>query len=171
MRERMVTARPWLFTVARLALAGVFIYAGWPKLVDPDGTARSIRAYRLLPEFAVQPLAYALPVFELALALLLILGLGTRAVALITAAVLAMFAVAVGTAWARGLNIDCGCFGNVQDAIDNPARTYGTHILGNLAGTAIAACMARWPYSRFSLDAVLGVTAPSSPGADVPAHS
>src|SRR5436309_14751811 len=71
-------ARPWLSLAARLVLAVVFAAAGWPKLMDPDGTVRSVRAFRLVPEVFVPALGYGLPMLELVLALLLLVGLLTR---------------------------------------------------------------------------------------------
>jgi uncharacterized membrane protein YphA (DoxX/SURF4 family) len=52
-----------------------------------------------------------LPWFELALGVLLLLGIGTRAVAWLSAGLLVVFVAGVSQAWARGLTIDCGCFG------------------------------------------------------------
>src|SRR5512135_3107460 len=71
---RLVRAQPWLSTAARLFLAGVFIWAGWPKLIDGEGTVRSVRAFQLVPEVMVRPFAYALPMVELVIAVLLIIG-------------------------------------------------------------------------------------------------
>ncbi len=102
---------PWASLVARLAGAALFGYAAAAKIGDPAGTVRAVRAYRLLPESLIHPVAYALPAFEIALATLLLVGVATRLVGAIAVAVVALFGVAIATAAARGLQIDCGCFG------------------------------------------------------------
>ena len=96
-------SRPWLSLAARLVLAVVFAVAGWPKLLDPDGTIHSVRAFRLVPEAFVPAFGYGLPVLELALALLLLVGLLTRPAAAVTGVLLVMFMVGIAAAWARGL--------------------------------------------------------------------
>ena len=46
-----------------------------------------------------------------AVGLLLVIGLLTRVSAVVLGLLLVAFIVGVGSAWARGLSIDCGCFG------------------------------------------------------------
>ena len=101
----------WVSLVARLILAAVFGFAAVSKIGDPAATIRSVRAYRLVPESAVHAVAYALPSFELALALLLLLGVASRLAGIVSAAALVVFIAAVSSAGLRGLRIDCGCFG------------------------------------------------------------
>jgi uncharacterized membrane protein YphA (DoxX/SURF4 family) len=98
-------------TLARLGLAAVWLASGLLKAVDPAQTYVAVRAYDVLPREAVAVVAGVLPWFELALGLLLLLGIGTRAVAWLSAGLLLVFIAGVTQAWARGLNIDCGCFG------------------------------------------------------------
>lgn len=103
----------------RLLLGGVFIYAAIKKLLPldinhaPQAFSSSITAYRLdLPEMLVRFSAFAVPWTELIVGAMLIIGLFTRAAALITAAMLALF-IALGiSAIVRGLEIKCGCFGD-----------------------------------------------------------
>ncbi|MCE3550786.1 DoxX family membrane protein [Pseudonocardia sp. RS11V-5] len=98
-------------TFARLGLAAVWLTSGLLKVVDPAQTYVAVRAYDVLPREAVAVVAGVLPWFELALGVLLLLGIGTRVVACLSAALLLVFIAGVSQAWARGLNIDCGCFG------------------------------------------------------------
>lgn len=107
----LTTALPWASLVARIVGAGVFGYAGVSKIGDPAGGVRAVRAYRILPESLVHPVAYGLPAFEIVLAVLLLLGVASRVVGAITAGLLAVFIAAVSSAGIRGLRIDCGCFG------------------------------------------------------------
>lgn len=102
---------PWASLAARIVVAFVFGWAAIAKIADPAGSVRAVRAYRILPEALVHPVAYALPSFELALAVLLLVGLATRWVGALAALSLAGFIGAVASAGLRGLRIDCGCFG------------------------------------------------------------
>lgn len=95
----------------RLVLGGVVLTAGVLKVGHPETSARAVRAYQLLPFDVAGYVGYALPVIEVAVGLLLVLGLFTRAAAVVSGALLAAFVVGIASAWARGLSIDCGCFG------------------------------------------------------------
>lgn len=156
--KRLMVWQPWLTTLARLALAGVWLTAGWPKLIDSEGTVRSVRAFQLLPESLVRPFAYGLPMLELILGVLLLIGLGTRVAAVITAGLMVMFLFGIGAAWARGLSINCGCFGNTGTAVADPVPGYIKDILRDLGFLALAAFITWRPLSRLSLDARLGLT-------------
>lgn len=140
-----------LGVVARLVTAVVFIAAGLAKAGDPAGTVRAVRAYRLLPEAAVPAFAHALPWVELAVAALLLAGLATRAVAGLAALLLAAFVAAVASAGARGLRIDCGCFGGGGTV----AQThYLTEIARDLVLLAVA-LVAAAVRPRLALDTLL----------------
>ena len=102
---------PWCSTAGRVLLAGVWAWAGVAKLGDPDAAVRAVRAYDILPETFVKPFAWGLPFVELALAVLLLVGLATRPAAWASVVLLLVFIGATASVWARGLQIDCGCFG------------------------------------------------------------
>src|ERR671928_505743 len=107
----MRAVTPWLATASRWLVGGVFLVAGLLKLPDPAAAVRAVRAYRLLPEALVAPVAFGLPMVEIAVGLALLAGVFVRTAALAAAVLLVVFLVGVGSAWARGLQIDCGCFG------------------------------------------------------------
>jgi uncharacterized membrane protein YphA (DoxX/SURF4 family) len=158
MKHRLSVWQPWLSTAARLFLAWVWIWAGWPKLIDSAGTVRSVRAFQILPEAVVPAFGYALPVVELALGLLLLLGLFTRAAALVTAAMMVMFLIGIASAWARGLAIECGCFGNAGTAVADPVPGYIRDILRDTGYLVVALALARWPRGVLDADRLLGLT-------------
>jgi uncharacterized membrane protein YphA (DoxX/SURF4 family) len=145
---------PWTSLIARLLLAGVLLIAAVPKLSDTEQTVRAVRAYRLLPEGSVRPVAYALPYLELALALLLVVGLGTRVVAAIAGLLLLVFLGGVISAWARGLRIDCGCFGG-GGVTEDPK--YVTEVLRDVGLLLVAGLVSWLPRSALSLDNALEV--------------
>jgi uncharacterized membrane protein YphA (DoxX/SURF4 family) len=121
MRSRLVIA---LQIVSRLALAAIFVYAAIPKIGDPAAFARDIANYRLIPGEWASPIAVTLPWVELVAALCLVIGLWTRAAALVCAVLLAVFTAATVAAVLRGLNIECGCFG--QSSASGSAVGWGT---------------------------------------------
>src|SRR4051794_39008308 len=109
---------PWIGLVVRLVVGGVWGGAGAIKISDPAASVRAVRAYRILPEATVHAVGYGLPFLELAIGLLLILGAGTRVAAALSAALLLLFVVGIASAWGRGLQIECGCFGGGGYAAD-----------------------------------------------------
>ena len=158
MIRRFPAAQPWLTTAARLFLAYIWFDAGWPKLLDPAGTVRSVRAFQILPEALVPAFGYALPVVELALGLLLLVGLFTRLSALATAALMVMFMVGIASAWARGMAIECGCFGNTGSLVADPVPGYVRDLLRDTGFLLAALFIARWPRGVVDADRFLGLT-------------
>ncbi len=151
-RRRRPPWLPWVSLVARLGLAAVFATASLAKIGNVEAMVRAVRAYDLLPEGAVRPVAYSLPYLELALALLLLLGFGTRLVAAFSAVLLVVFIGAVSSAGLRGLKIDCGCFGG-GGAVAQTA--YLQEIARDLGFLVLAAWLLFFPTSRLSLDHLL----------------
>ncbi len=100
-----------LVWIIRLALGGVFAYAGVSKLADPATFASALRGYELLPEVFTGPLALALPSVEIALALGLVFGLYTKSLSRFAQALLVLFSCAVIYRLATGTPGACGCFG------------------------------------------------------------
>jgi putative oxidoreductase len=102
----------WLGLGARLYLGGVFLAACWFKIVDPASFALDVATYRILPLELVNPLALVLPWVELLAGAMLVLGLRTRAAALLVSTMMVVFLVAVVISLGRGLEMGCGCFAN-----------------------------------------------------------
>ncbi|WP_432005971.1 MauE/DoxX family redox-associated membrane protein [Streptomyces parvus] len=125
--------RRYLPLAACLVLAGTWIWAGYAKLVDPEGSVQAVRAFRVLPEAWVEPVAHGLPALEIGLAMCLRGRLG----AALSAVLLTVFAAGLVQAWARGLSIDCGCFGGGGDV--QPAATrYGLELARDLGLLALS---------------------------------
>ena len=148
--------QPWVSTVLRLGLAVVALAAGFPKITDIPGSVRAVRAYEILPEALVPTMAIVLPMVEIILGVLLVLGLFTRFATVAFGALMVVFILGIGSAWARGLTIDCGCFGG-GGAIDPDQTQYPLEILRDLAFLAAAVVLAWRPRSRLSLDQTLGL--------------
>jgi uncharacterized membrane protein YphA (DoxX/SURF4 family) len=148
---RRARAALWASTGARLVLGGVFLVAGGLKVIDPQSSVAAVRAYELLPTSLVTIVGWGLPFAEIALGLLLLAGIATRVVAAATAVLLLVFIFGVTSAAARGLSIDCGCFGGGGEVA--PGQTaYGAELLRDLALLVLAAWLVWQPRSRFTLD-------------------
>lgn len=142
---------PWLSTAARLLLGGVWLVAGASKIADLDASVRAVRAYRLLPETAAQVVGAGLPAVELLLGVLLVVGAGVRAAAAVSAVLMLAFVVGIASAWARGLRIDCGCFGSGGELGAGQDPTYGLELARDAALTVLAVLLTRWPAGRLAL--------------------
>lgn len=140
--------------IARLVLGIVLLVAGALKVVDIPQFRISIMAYQLVGWEVAGILAIVLPVLEIALGLLLIVGLFTRVAAILGAAMMAVFIVGIAWAWANGLSIDCGCFGGGGE-IAAEATRYPEEIARDLVFAACGVWLAVRPQSLFALDAKL----------------
>ena len=102
-----------LLLAIRLFLGFIFIFAAVTKFSDPEGFSQSIYNYKLMPDFLINFLAIAFPWIELIAGILLVFGISIKENSAILSGLLVVFIIAIGISMARGLNIDCGCFGTV----------------------------------------------------------
>ena len=111
MRAKFYIYQPWLTLLARLILGGVLLAAGGLKIGNLQKSAMAVRAYEMLPVTLANFLGYSLPWIEIGIGLLLIVGAAVAICGLLGAFTMLAFIIAISQAWARGLSIDCGCFG------------------------------------------------------------
>lgn len=138
-------------TVTRVVLGGVLLVAGALKVVDPQASVAAVRAYALLPGALATVVGWGLPFLEIVLGVLLVTGLAVRPAAIAAGLLLALFVGAVASAAARGLSIDCGCFGAGGPV--PPGRTaYAAEIARDIGLLALAAWLVARPASRLSLE-------------------
>lgn len=95
----------------RILPAALLLWAGLAKAFDRQGSILLVDSYDVLPEPLARVVASVLPWVEIAVALLLVLGLFVRFAGIATALLATVFIAALAQAKARGLAIDCGCFG------------------------------------------------------------
>jgi putative oxidoreductase len=110
-----------LLVAGRILLGAMFVYAAYAKL-HFDGAwhlrdyhfffAFNINSYQILPDSAVIPAARLLPLVELLIGVLLIVGWKLHWVAASATALFVVFIAAMTRAAILGLEINCGCFGN-----------------------------------------------------------
>lgn len=109
----MRRSSPVLGLGIRLLAAAIWIAAGVAKIGDLEHFHAQVHAYRLLPTAFELPFAYALPFVEVAVGTYLAVGLLIRPAAILSCALMVAFVAAMAQAWARGLSLDCGCFGEL----------------------------------------------------------
>ena len=143
--------QPWIGLLSRLTLGGVLFVAGYLKVDKLEVSQMAVRSYELLPIPIANFLGQTLPFFEVVVGLLLILGAATKAVAALGGFTMFIFIIAIAQAWARGLNIDCGCFGG-GGAVDPGQTRYLQEILRDAGLVALALFLVRYPITKFSID-------------------
>jgi uncharacterized membrane protein YphA (DoxX/SURF4 family) len=107
----MPVIETWTRQLLALLFGSVFVYAGVLKLKSPFLFQQSIRSFELLPDPFSAWLALSLPWLEVFAGAAIVIGVMRQGGLLLLNLSLVMFFVALGSAWHRGLNIDCGCFG------------------------------------------------------------
>ena len=93
----------------RWPLAGIFLYSGFVKLLDPAAFGVVLGGFGLLPKELIQPVALALPILEMAAGLGLLFSLRGSLAAI--ACMLMIFIAVLIYGIHLGLDLDCGCFG------------------------------------------------------------
>ena len=126
----------------RLIVGGVFICAGVLKAVDPAQFAKDVDNYRLLPSAAAAAVALYLPWLEILAGIALATGVWHRGASLLIGGMLVAFLIALSSAWARGLDIHCGCFGHGPNRFNYPL----TLLLD--AALLVALCVSAWWSAR-----------------------
>jgi uncharacterized membrane protein YphA (DoxX/SURF4 family) len=150
----MTKFQPWLTFVFRLILGGVLLVAGALKVTDPYSSATSVRAYQILPVDLANLLGFILPFAEVAIGIFLIVGIWVRLNALAGGALMIMFIIAIGQAWARGISLDCGCFGKggLLDTDELPVWNYTLEIARDIVLAAFAIYLYRFPQGKLGFD-------------------
>ena len=132
----------FFWTALRFFTGSLFVYAGVLKARDPAAFVRAIENYQLLPHALALAGAFYLPYLEI------FCGFGVASKRLYEGALgllillMLVFVAALLSAWGRGLNIDCGCFGGEG----GPAH-YGV-ALARDAGILAALGLLAWRHAR-----------------------
>ena len=151
MGDKFKVVQPWLTLIARLILGGVLLAAGGLKIGSLQKSAMAVRSYELLPVPLANFLGYTLPWIEIGVGLLLIAGVLVRISGLIGAVTMLSFIIAISWAWAKGLSIDCGCFGG-GGAIDPEDTKYLSEIIRDIGLLILGIYLYFYPKGRFGLD-------------------
>jgi protein-disulfide isomerase len=130
-------------------LAAVFAWAAWSKIVNPRTFVQAVRAYDATPEWLSKGIGYGLPVLELTLAVLLLIGLITRYAAVVVGLLMVVFIAGIVQAEARGIKLECGCFGGGGRST---STSYTLDILRDVGLLILAAYLIIWPMTKWSVD-------------------
>ena len=120
--------------VARLILAGIFIYASLDKIAHPAAFAKDVYNYQILPDALINLTALVLPWLELFLGLCLLAGIWLPGAVLTVNGLMVVFLAALVFNLARGLDINCGCFSTGSEA---PAMSAGWYLLRDAGFLAV----------------------------------
>lgn len=131
--------RHWVALVCRWIVGGLFVYTGAIKAWDPGEFVIAVRSYQLVGDPWAAIVALGLPWLEIFGGLALVTGLARRGGALIVGGGLVFFIAVLSVSWARGLDIDCGCFGRSDNHTNYPA-----HLMLNVVLLAALAVGMRW---------------------------
>jgi uncharacterized membrane protein YphA (DoxX/SURF4 family) len=118
----MTKFEPLILRVLAVLFGGTFIYAGVVKASDPGLFLIDIRSYDMpiMHDPHAAWLAISLPWLEIFAGLAVVTGVFRSSGLLILNGLLIVFFFAIGSAWHRGINIKCGCFGQTgPDVIAN----------------------------------------------------
>lgn len=114
---KQIVKSEYIALTLRFYVGILFIYASMSKIPYPAEFAEALASYQIVPYWAVNLVAVALPSVELTCGLFLIIGLTTRAASSVIGALLVFFTLAQLTNLFRGVPISCGCFENAGDQI------------------------------------------------------
>jgi len=149
--KKYSSLQPWLTLLGRILLGGVLLLAGYLKAKSPAEAQMAVRAYKLLPISVANIFGLALPWLEIGGGILLIVGLAVRYSAIFGGLLMLLFVGAISQAWARGLSIDCGCFGGGGQVAAGHTK-YLQEILRDLGLTLTAIFLYLNPHGKFGLD-------------------
>lgn len=150
---KSLTGNVWIGLAFRIILAAVLIYAGVVKVFEPDGARNAILAYRIFDADVATVLGWALPIGEIVIGLLLLVGLFVRWAGLATALIMAAFVIGIASVWMRGYNIDCGCFGGGGDITgEGKDWRYASEILRDLLFAGMGVWLVAWPVTALGLE-------------------
>jgi uncharacterized membrane protein YphA (DoxX/SURF4 family) len=152
MQSSPLNLRRAIIWIGRLVLGGIFVYAGFSKLLMPNTHlwpmfvlkfsismnislfAQQVESYKIISSEASQLVAHTLPFAEIVLGSLLLIGWRLRVWATAITLIMAGFLAAVTRAYLLHMDINCGCFGT-------PEKLTGMTVLRDSAFLVLALLM------------------------------
>jgi uncharacterized membrane protein YphA (DoxX/SURF4 family) len=142
-------AMRWLSLALRIFLGIVFVVAGAEKLIALKTFGAAISHYEILPESISNILALLFVWTEITVGLLLFAGAAVRGSALVISSMLTIFLIAILSAMARGMDIDCGCFAG------DPVPVGWPKVFEDLGMLVAAIFLIYFPHSYLTIDHLL----------------
>ncbi len=106
-----------LLDIIRLILAFIFILSSIEKLKDPYAFALSVDAYQIFPDWIINLSALLIPWFELFIGFGLIFKYKLKANLIFYIFLMFSFTILVIIAMIKGLDIECGCYGESSSKV------------------------------------------------------
>jgi putative oxidoreductase len=141
-----------LAMLSRLVLGAIFLISGLAKIADPVRFLLTLREFRLLPGMLESFLAVYLPWLEFLLGLCMVVGILHRTSALLLAGLNGIFILAIGSVMARGIEVDCGCFGLLADMLHLPDMADGKAIARDVVFIGMCLYVVRSGSSGWTLE-------------------
>jgi uncharacterized membrane protein YphA (DoxX/SURF4 family) len=165
MQSSPLNVRRAIMWIGRLVLGGIFVYAGFSKLLMPNNAhlwpmfflkfsismnisvfAQQVESYKMISPKASQLVAHALPFVEIVLGLLLLIGWRLRIWATAITAIMVGFLAVVTRAYLLHMDINCGCFGTPEKLTGMTIVRDGALVALALLMTVFAFLEARQPH-------------------------
>lgn len=121
---RRIIDNDMLTMAVRLFVGITFIYSSFYKIVEPTDFARSIWYYHMVPGELINLMSLWMAWAELICGVFIIIGFWYRGSVLLVNTMVVIFIIALFSAAARGIDIDCGCF--------KPGKASQSSVLGTL---------------------------------------
>lgn len=109
-RARAFLAHPGTLAFCKIFIGFLFILSSVTKIPETAKFADSIANYQLLPKAMLMPMAIIVPWIQMIAGIMIILDIYPRSSAFILSGLLVVYIIAIAQAWARGIDIECGCF-------------------------------------------------------------
>lgn len=106
-----------LLDLIRLALAFIFIISSIEKMKNPYAFALSVDAYQIFPNWIINLSVLLIPWFELFIAFGLIFRYKLKANLILYILLMLLFTLLVVVAIIKGLDIECGCYGESSSKV------------------------------------------------------
>ena len=150
--KRIVTS-PYLALILRVYVGYIFLYGSMSKIPYPAQFMEAAAAYQMIPYWFLNFGALLLPWIEFVSGLFLIIGLRTKAVAILVCLMLLMFTAMIATNMYWGESITCGCYDTVGEPIG--WKKLGEELMLFLFTIQVYSCDRLFTFRRGGLPRVL----------------
>ncbi|MGQ0601070.1 MAG: MauE/DoxX family redox-associated membrane protein [Anaerolineales bacterium] len=103
--------------LSAMVISAVLLFSGIVHAAQPYYFIHTVSSYRLLPASVSGVLGLWLPYLQIVLAIYIGLGIAEKVALWIAASVFMAYTIAQLSVLARGMEIDCGCFGFVSTTV------------------------------------------------------
>ena len=101
----------YVINISRFSIALVLLYAGGVKMLDFEKSIMAVGSYQIVNPDLARVFGTFLPVIEVMLGTAILFKVLHPVANYIAALLMLVFILIIISVWARGLSIDCGCFG------------------------------------------------------------